>query len=85
MLDENSKIMMYKVIGAVTYTLVDDHIFLDIIGLIQEKLPGHGNKFSNTKFNNVSELRISNISMNILSCHEFSKSSISTVILICHN
>ena len=55
---ENIKIMMYKVIRAVIYTIIDDYICLDYMGLIQEKLSKHENNFENTKFNNLYGLGI---------------------------
>ena len=51
--------------------------------MLQDKLSKHDNKSEKTKFNNFSGLGIPDIFMNIMSCHEFSKSSISTVILKC--
>ena len=49
--------------------------------LLQGNLSKHKNKFENTKFNNSFGLGISDILMNIMSCHGFLKSSILTVTL----
>ena len=61
--------MMYKVIGAVIYTITDDYIYLDYLGLLQEKLSKHYNNFENTKFNDFYGSGIPDILMNIISCH----------------
>ena len=34
---ENSKIRMYKVIGAVIYTVINNYICLDYLGILQYK------------------------------------------------
>ena len=54
---------------------------LDYIDMIQDKLSKHDNKFENTKFKTFFGFGVPEILMNIMSCHGFSKSSISTVIL----
>ena len=61
--------MMYKLIGVVTYTIIDNYICLYYLGFIQENLSKHGNNFENTKFKNVYGLGIPEILMNIISCH----------------
>ena len=76
---------MYKVIGAVLYTIIDDYIYFDYMGLIQNKLSKHGNKFENIKFKGLSGLEIPEIYMDIMSCYGFAKYSISTVILTYQN
>ena len=76
---------MYKVIRAVNYNIIDEYMFLDYLGLLQERLSKHYNNFKNTKFNNLSALQIPEILMNIMSCNGFVKSSISTIILTCCN
>ena len=53
--------------------------------LHQDKLSKHDNNFEKTKFKNLSGLGIPAILMNIMSCHGFYKSSISTVILTCRS
>ena len=85
MLHDNGKIIIYKLIGAVMYNIIDNCTCLDYLGMLQDKLSKHDNKFENTKFNNLSELGIPDILMNIISCHGFSKSSISTSILKCRS
>ena len=76
---------MYKVSGAVIYNIIYYYIFLDYLGLLQEKLSKHDNNFENNKFNNLSGLEIPEILMNIIPCYVFAKSSIYTVILTFHN
>ena len=80
-----NKILMYKVIGLVVYTIIDDYICLDYLGFLQERLSKHDNNFENTKFKNLYALRIPKILMNIISCHVFAKYSILEVILTCWN
>ena len=77
--------MMNIVIVAVIYTIIDDYICLDYLGLLQAKLSKHDNKFEDTKFKYFSRLGIPDVLINITSCHGFAKSSIFTVILTCLN
>ena len=51
---ENRKKLMYKLIGEVIYTIIDEYICIDDLGLPQENLSKHDSKFKNTKFNNFS-------------------------------
>ena len=81
----NRNILVYKVIGAVIYTIIDEYICLDYLDLLQEKLSKHDNNFKDTKFDYFTVLGIPDILINIISCHGFVKSSISTVILTYHN
>ena len=85
MIYENRDTLMYKVIGSVIYTIIDEYICLDYLGLLQEKLSKHDDKSKNAKFNNLSGLGIPDILVNIMSGHGFVKSSISTFILTCRN
>ena len=48
----NRKILTYKFIGEVIYTIIDEYICLDYLGLFQGNLFKHGDNFKNTKFNN---------------------------------
>ena len=48
---DNRELMMNIVIGAVIYTIIDDYICLDYLGLLQAKLSKHDNKFEDTKSN----------------------------------
>ena len=73
---------MYKVIGAVIYTIIENYICLDYLGLLQDKLSKHKSNVLKIKSKNFSGLGISEILMNIISCYGFSKFSTSTVILI---
>ena len=82
---DNRNTLMYKIIGEVIYTIIDEYICLDYPGLLQRNLSKHDNNFNKTKFNNLYGLGIPKILMNIMPCHEFVKSSVSTVILICCN
>ena len=76
---------MYKVIGLVIYTIIDEYICLDYMGLHREKLSKDDSNFKKTKFNNLSELKIPDILINIMSCQGFLKYSLSTIILKCRN
>ena len=76
---------MFKVTEAVIYTIIDKYICLDHLVLLQGKLSKHDDNFKNIKFNNMSGLGVPEILMNIVSCHGYVKSSISTVILKCCN
>ena len=82
---DNRNTLMYEVIGSVIYTNFDEYICLDDLVLIQENLSKHDNNFKNIKFNNLSGLVITDIFMNIMSCHGFVKYSISTLILTFSN
>ena len=55
------------------------------MGLIQEKLSRHKNRFENTKFNIFSRLGLPDIFMNIMPCCRFYKSPVSIVILTYHS
>ena len=63
------------------YTIIDEFTFLDYLSLSKEKLSKRKNKFKKTKFNNLYGLVITEIFINIISCHEFFEYLISTVIL----
>ena len=76
---------MYTLIGKVIYTIFNNYICLDYLGIFQYKWSKHNNKFENTKSEDLSGLGIPDTLMNIMSCHGFSKSSISTVILTCRS
>ena len=67
------------------YTIIDDYIFLDYLSLLLKALHKNDNNFENTKFKDLYGLVIPDIFMNIMSCHEFAKSTISTVILTWRN
>ena len=77
--------LVYKDIGGVMHTIIDEYIFVYYLGLIQEKLSKHDNNFKNNNFKDLSGLVIPDIFMNVISCHLFVKSSISTLILKCCN
>ena len=51
--------------------------------ILQEKWSAYDNKFGKIKFNDLFGLVITEIMMNIMSCHGFSESTISTVIFMC--
>ena len=70
----NRKILTYKFIGEVIYTIIDEYICPDYLGLLQEKLSKDNNNSKKTNFNDLSELGIPEISMTIMSCHVFVKS-----------
>ena len=53
MFDDNRKIMMYKVIWAVIYNIIDNYICLDYLGLLQYNLSKHDNNFEDTKLNDL--------------------------------
>ena len=73
---EKSNTLMYKVIGPVINNIIDEYICLDYLGLLQENVSKHDNNFKNAKFNYFSGLGISDILMNIMSCHGFVNYSI---------
>ena len=77
--------MIYKVIGAVIFIIIYYSICLDYMGFLQEILSKHDNNIENTRFKNFYGLVIPDILMSIMSCHGFSKSLISTVILTCRS
>ena len=58
-------------------------ICLDYMRILQEKWSAYDNKFGKIKFNDLYGLVITEIMMNIMSCHGFSESTISTVIFMC--
>ena len=82
---DNRKTIVYKVIGSVIYTIIENYIYIYFLYLLQDKLSKHNNKFENTKFKNISGLVIPDIFINIMPCHGVSKSSILTFILTCHS
>ena len=55
---ESINTLMYKVIGGVIYTIIDEYICLDCLGLLQEILSKHKDNFKNTKFNDLYGLGI---------------------------
>ena len=77
---DNRGVIVYKVIGAVLYNIIDNYICIYFMGLLQDKMSKHNNRFEKTKFNDFYGLGIPEILINIMSCHGFYKSSISTVI-----
>ena len=42
---DNREIMMYKVIGELIYTIIDNHVPLNYMGMLQYKLSKHDNQF----------------------------------------
>ena len=60
---------MYKVIGDLICTIIENYICIDYLGIVQDKLSKHDNSFENTKFKIFSGLIIPEILMNIMSCH----------------
>ena len=82
---ENRRAFMYKLIGAVIYTIIHEYICLDYLGLIPWNLSKQNSNFKNTNFSALSRMVIPEILMNIMSYHVSVKSSISTVILIWKN
>ena len=85
MLFNNRNTLIYKVIWGLICAIIDEHICLEYLGLLLETLSKHNDNFKNSKFNNLSRLGITDILINIISCHGFDKSSISTAILTCRN
>ena len=65
---------IYILVGAVIYTIIDEYICPDYLGLLQENLSKDNNNSKKTNFNDLSELGIPEISMTIMSCHVFVKS-----------
>ena len=57
--------MMYKVIGAVIYTIIGKNICPYYLGLIRYKLSKNDNNFEENNFKNFSGLKISEILMNM--------------------
>ena len=66
---DKRKQFTYKVIGSVIYTIIHEYIFVDYLGLLQEKLSKNDDNFKNTKFNYLYGLGIPDIMMNIMSCN----------------
>ena len=81
----NRKIVVYKVIVSVIYSVIDNSICIDYLCILQNSYLLTTPSLGKTKFNVLSELGISEIRMNIISCHGLSKSTISTVILTCRS
>ena len=73
---------MYRVIGTVIYTIIDNYICLDYMGMLQYKWSKH-DIFFKDQVQWFSGLGIPEIFINIMPCHGFSKPSISTVISTC--
>ena len=58
---------MYRVIGTVIYTIIDNYICLDYISLLQyNNLTKNDIRCENTELNNLSGLGISDILMDIM-------------------
>ena len=70
-------------LGYAIYAIIDNYICLGYLGLLQYNLYKHDNNFGITKFNDLSGMVIPEMFMNVMSCHGFSKSPISTIILSC--
>ena len=68
----NMKTVLYKVIGSVIYSFIDNFICLDYMGILQHNLSAYNNKFEKTKFNDLSVLGIPKTLMYIMSSHGFS-------------
>ena len=68
--------MMYKVVGAVIYTIIDNYIFLNIWVCFRKSYPN-----TEISLKRPSPIGIPVMFINIISCHGFDKSSMSIVTL----
>ena len=84
---DNRTEVVYKVIGYVIYSIIDNFLWLNYQGILQQNLSdlAHDNKLEKNKFNDLSELCTPEILINIISCHGFSILTTSKVILTCHS
>ena len=82
---ENRNTFMYKVLGEGICTIIDEYIFVLIIWVYFKESYPRTTITSKYQVQLFSGLGILDIFMNIMSCHGFVKSSVSTVILTCHN
>ena len=77
---DKSKIVIYKVIGSVIYTIVDNCICLDCLDFSKRSYRNMTITLKTPSSKIYTMLGILEILMNIILCHGFTKSSISTVI-----
>ena len=77
---ENSDTVIFRVLGSVVYTIIDNYICLDYMFLFQYKLFKHDRNFEN-KLSDFSWMGIPEILMNFMSCHGFSMNQLSKFIL----
>ena len=82
-LNENRKTMIFKVLGSVIYWIMDNYLCVDYLCLQQAKIYFAHKIFENKIFNNI-QIDISELLMNIMSCHGFVNDNNSTVILSWH-
>ena len=76
---------MFRVVGYVIYTIIDNLICIDYLCFLQDKLSKHKKPFCNTIFDDLSGIGIPEVLTNIMYCHVFSKENQSTVILTCQS
>ena len=72
----NIKTAVYKVIGSVIYSSIDNFICLDYLGIVHKHFSAYNNKFETTRSNDLYGFVIPKILMNIISYHGFKSDNI---------
>ena len=80
----NRTIVLYKLIGSIIYSFIDDFLCLDYLDTAQQKISAYGN-MCDFVFNELYGLVIPEIMINIISCNSFKKWITSILVLICHS
>ena len=70
-------------LGSVVYFIIQNYIYVYYLWLKQAKLYSAHKGFENTTFNDILGIRISELLINIMSCHGFVNDKKSTAILSC--
>ena len=80
----NRKIVLYKLIGYIIYSFIDNFLCLDYLDTAKQKFSAYEN-MCELFFNEFYGLVIPEIMINIISCNSFKKWTTSILVLICHS
>ena len=80
----NRTIVLYKLIGSIIYSFIDDFLCLDYLDTAQQNFSAYEN-MCELFFNEFYGLVIPEIMINIISCNSFKKWTTSILVLICHS
>ena len=72
-----------KVKRSIIYFIMDNYVCVDYLCFLEGLLLLEYKVFENTTFNYISRTGIPEVLFNIMSCNDFSKEDIETVILMC--
>ena len=78
---------MYRVLSCVLYSVIDNYVCIDYLCCNYKTLRviSSDKIFEEASYNKLLGIDISEVLMNLISCHVFTKKPNSTVILVCHS